>query len=32
VGLCLLFFYARQFAVTVQDRVIRLEMRCAWSA
>ena len=23
----LLFFYARQFAVTVQDRVIRLEMR-----
>jgi hypothetical protein len=32
-GLCvalalpLLFFYARQFAVTVQDRVIRLEMR-----
>jgi hypothetical protein len=27
VGLFLLFFYARQFAVTVQDRVIRLEMR-----
>lgn len=27
VGLFILFFYARQFAVTVQDRVIRLEMR-----
>lgn len=27
VALLLLFFYARQFAVTVQDRVIRLEMR-----
>jgi hypothetical protein len=27
VGLLLLFFYARQFAITVQDRVIRLEMR-----
>jgi hypothetical protein len=27
VALFLLFFYARQFAVTVQDRVIRLEMR-----
>ena len=27
LGLFLLFFYARQFAVTVQDRVIRLEMR-----
>jgi hypothetical protein len=27
LALLLLFFYARQFAVTVQDRVIRLEMR-----
>lgn len=27
VALLLLFFYARQFAVTVQDRVIRLEQR-----
>jgi hypothetical protein len=27
LALFLLFFYARQFAVTVQDRVIRLEMR-----
>ena len=27
VGLVLLFFYARVFANTVQDRVIRLEMR-----
>jgi hypothetical protein len=27
VALLLLFFYTRQFAVTVQDRVIRLEMR-----
>jgi hypothetical protein len=27
VALFLLFFYARQFALTVQDRVIRLEMR-----
>lgn len=27
VALVLLFFYARSFAVTVQDRVIRLEMR-----
>jgi hypothetical protein len=27
VALLLLFFYARQFAVTAQDRVIRLEMR-----
>jgi len=27
VALFLLFFFARQFAVTVQDRVIRLEMR-----
>jgi len=27
VALCILFFYARQFALTVQDRVIRLEMR-----
>ena len=26
VGLLLLFFYARVFALTVQDRVIRLEM------
>jgi hypothetical protein len=26
VGLLLLFFYARAFALTVQDRVIRLEM------
>lgn len=26
-GLILLFFYARRFALTVQDRVIRLEMR-----
>ncbi len=26
-GLILLFFYARVFALTVQDRVIRLEMR-----
>ena len=26
VGLVLLFFYARVFALTVQDRVIRLEM------
>lgn len=25
-GLLILFFYARQFALTVQDRVIRLEM------
>jgi hypothetical protein len=27
LALFLLFFYVRQFAVTVQDRVIRLEMR-----
>jgi hypothetical protein len=27
VALLLLFFYTRQFAMTVQDRVIRLEMR-----
>ncbi|MFI5166048.1 MAG: DUF6526 family protein [Thermoanaerobaculales bacterium] len=27
VGLLLLYFYARQFALRVQDRVIRLEMR-----
>ncbi len=27
LALLLLFFFARQFAVTVQDRVIRLEMR-----
>lgn len=27
VALFILFFYARQFALTVQDRVIRLEMR-----
>ena len=27
VALLLIFFYARGFAVTVQDRVIRLEMR-----
>jgi hypothetical protein len=27
VALLLFFFYARQFAVTAQDRVIRLEMR-----
>ncbi len=27
LALLLLFFYARQFAITVQDRVIRLEMR-----
>jgi len=27
VALVLVFFYARSFAVTVQDRVIRLEMR-----
>lgn len=27
LALLLLFFYARYFAVTVQDRVIRLEMR-----
>jgi len=27
VALLLLFFYARQFALTVQDRVIRLELR-----
>jgi hypothetical protein len=27
VALLLLFFYARTFALTVQDRVIRLEMR-----
>ena len=27
VGYLLLFFYARRFALTVQDRVIRLEMR-----
>lgn len=27
VGVLLLFFYARQFAITVQDRVIRLEER-----
>jgi hypothetical protein len=27
LGLFLLFFYARQFALVVQDRVIRLEMR-----
>ena len=27
VGLVLLFFYARVFALAVQDRVIRLEMR-----
>jgi hypothetical protein len=27
LALLLLFFYARQFAVTVQDRVIRREMR-----
>jgi hypothetical protein len=27
VALLLLFFYARQFAITAQDRVIRLEMR-----
>jgi hypothetical protein len=26
-GLLILFFYARQFALTVQDRMIRLEMR-----
>jgi len=26
-GLLLLFFYARSFALTVQDRLIRLEMR-----
>ncbi|MBZ5587341.1 MAG: DUF6526 family protein [Acidobacteriia bacterium] len=26
-GLLILFFYARQFALTVQDRLIRLEMR-----
>jgi hypothetical protein len=26
-GLLILFFYARQFALTVQDRVIRLEMQ-----
>ena len=27
VALLILYFYARQFALTVQDRVIRLEMR-----
>ncbi len=27
IALAILFFYARQFALTVQDRVIRLEMR-----
>lgn len=27
LGFLLLFFYARQFALTVQDRLIRLEMR-----
>ena len=27
IALVLLFFYARVFALTVQDRVIRLEMR-----
>jgi hypothetical protein len=26
-GLLILFFYARQFALTMQDRLIRLEMR-----
>jgi hypothetical protein len=26
-GLLILFFYARQFALTLQDRLIRLEMR-----
>ena len=26
-GLLILFFYARQFSLTVQDRLIRLEMR-----
>jgi hypothetical protein len=27
LALLILFFYARQFAVTVQDRIIRLELR-----
>jgi hypothetical protein len=27
LGLLILFFYARQFALTMQDRLIRLEMR-----
>jgi hypothetical protein len=27
VGLSIMYFYMRQFALTVQDRVIRLEMR-----